>query len=92
MAAVLEPLAERGFYRGRWAAALSSTTEVAMADLDKPMVCATCGWRGPIGVMKLSKHQGCLLDCPKCGSGDTYAADGMKDAEFTCPVSATERH
>jgi len=64
-----------------------------MADeLERLVVCLVCGWRGEIGRMKLSKHVGGIVDCPKCGSPETHFADGVREADFPSPVPKSERH
>lgn len=65
--------------------------------IHKDVACATCGWKGKLGDLRLSKHKGGIADCPKCGSPETHilgdaARDVVMPSDWVNPVPKQERN
>lgn len=61
--------------------------------MERQVACATCGWKGPIGVTKLSKHPGGQVDCPKCESPEIHFAEQTtREVDMENPTTPGEQH
>lgn len=48
--------------------------------LNKRWACLNCGWKGSMGQMYPGKLVSEPPECPKCRSGNTSSAEGVRDA------------
>lgn len=47
--------------------------------LNRRWACLNCGWKGTAGKMFTGKLASDPLECPKCRSGNTSPAEGIRD-------------